>query len=1503
MFLVNFLGKPRQLPYDTIYTQDVFDFILKDEPSKKKNFSLIYNSIFLNKKSEAFLIDIGYDPHERLELINIKQKKIFFSLNHYNYLYAIDIKYNFTCFDAQSYFAKEFFTVPQNIFIKHNDEIIPDDSYLFKFENTEEDPFIIHVADGYHIYNVLLDKLFFICMKDGSKLIDLKSALSAYFRMNLQNISYKKEIKTLFSGSNLETINNADLLEISKKMQIFDFEYIEKDLGKPFKITVTIETCKEPIEIEYELYNDATIYTITCFLERDYHIDRGLFVAYSEDGSQLKSDFKIRFNYNTHLYFKKFKTLHVKINEKVNGLSIFTSIQDLKMTDKFENHNFGVIINNHFVHDSTGKLLLIECLNNYDDKDKMTKITLNYSKQSCHIRTFSELSHDKSQILKKYKFIVPDNMELEKVTNLYLHRPLDSIKIVKNDGFNYEFIESANRTVKYLFTDENNETKVCSVNLSGNDLRVMDLVAAVYKEIRQAFNFKKAKYDMFGVTIKNRHLRFFEKLSDVIYDKDNMIEIKGLFYQEGKTSKEIYVRDYINIDEPSQDSTLKGNYMKSYQYEMSLTSNDIIDRVFPDMKNRNENHRIFMEFMELKPTDMPTIFKQRFKYVILNSLKDKLTITVSNGTELKISFNLDKEQFEKAGSYISQIFKLNENQINFSYIFNSKETILPPFFNAAALPDGAEIKVSYNYEKKDQIFFLYEGKIVSVLVDHDETIKNIKSIVQKKLKIWNLSLDSFYFSFSNFILDKFDCKQYSTFKIPHKAVININKKKDIFPVHITTADGAFNEDIYFTKNESSEDIINHLKRQFDIDYRIELKQGDKSFGFQNLLENKSYNFNFNCKKAHLFFQGSLGDKEIAISEVVTVSNAIAFIKKKYVNEDISIFTYNDLKKCFEKVDYKKRLNELKKLLLVHKVIPDIQIMNFPVCVRHEECISECNRVRYLKNNYISKKILTLPQNIILTHQNGVVDDSRRLYDIVKDKLNIEYKYRVIDEDEKPNKISKMESDLLPPIIPIGLPPMKPLITPPIESKKNPSIGQNINQNRNSSKSMEIIFNQQLKRYESEPIKKPDESEIDKFKTQSVNISKKPKVSIKKFKPKISKVTNDDNDDNDNQQAPKEEENSNEKVEYFKCKFQIIEQHELTLELTDKSTVNDTMTLISNMKGKINPNNIFIFHDYAILKNDILIKDVRPDVNDALQVFILPQTLQASARNTQKPPEVKIYDSNFIKQLLENKIVIGHGGQSIVYKVNQIHDSVVDKDNFWAVKKIDFNNDNDNIKRFFREYLILKILDHPNIVKVYGVFLGNDEDIPCIVLEYCNSSLDESINKLTKIELIRIIYEICHAMKYVHEAKFIHRDLKPQNILLDANNHAKLGDFGIATLIEGSHSNVGTTIQYMAPEFAEDENNNYTEKIDVYSFGCILYFILSKRIPPNLNYLINEKMPKIPKDINKVSADLIYKCLSKSPEDRPSFNEIISYIKENGFNLIDGIDTEIPSLLNDLKDIL
>lgn len=202
-----------------------------------------------------------------------------------------------------------------------------------------------------------------------------------------------------------------------------------------------------------------------------------------------------------------------------------------------------------------------------------------------------------------------------------------------------------------------------------------------------------------------------------------------------------------------------------------------------------------------------------------------------------------------------------------------------------------------------------------------------------------------------------------------------------------------------------------------------------------------------------------------------------------------------------------------------------------------------------------------------------------------------------------------------------------------------------------------------------------------------------------------------------------------------------------------------------------------------------------------------------------------------------------------------------------------------------------------------MILGNDEDMPCIVLEYCNSSLEDSINKLTKIELIRIIYEICHAMKYVHEAKFIHRDLKPQNILLDANNHAKLCDFGIATLIEGSHSNVDVTFRYMAPEVVEDENNNYTEKIDVYSFGCILYFILSKGKHPNLYNLLNGKMPEIPKYINKVSADLIYKCLSKLPEDRPSFNEIISYIIENGFHLIDGIDNEIPVLLNDLKDIL
>lgn len=89
-----------------------------------------------------------------------------------------------------------------------------------------------------------------------------------------------------------------------------------------------------------------------------------------------------------------------------------------------------------------------------------------------------------------------------------------------------------------------------------------------------------------------------------------------------------------------------------------------------------------------------------------------------------------------------------------------------------------------------------------------------------------------------------------------------------------------------------------------------------------------------------------------------------------------------------------------------------------------------------------------------------------------------------------------------------------------------------------------------------------------------------------------------------------------------------------------------------------------------------------------------------------------------------------------------------------------------------EYELLNSINHPNIIKTYGFFLGDHENAPTIILEFCPWDLNNKINDLTDVQIVSIIYEITEAMKNIHARYIIHRDLKPQNILLDANCNVK-----------------------------------------------------------------------------------------------------------------------------------
>ncbi|OHT16208.1 hypothetical protein TRFO_13368 [Tritrichomonas foetus] len=233
--------------------------------------------------------------------------------------------------------------------------------------------------------------------------------------------------------------------------------------------------------------------------------------------------------------------------------------------------------------------------------------------------------------------------------------------------------------------------------------------------------------------------------------------------------------------------------------------------------------------------------------------------------------------------------------------------------------------------------------------------------------------------------------------------------------------------------------------------------------------------------------------------------------------------------------------------------------------------------------------------------------------------------------------------------------------------------------------------------------------------------------------------------------------------------------------------------------------------------------------------------------------------------------IGNGGSSDVYQVSN--------GNWYALKVLKIQeqseHDFDKVRRFMNEYEIICNIQHPNIIKTYGICYGDHDHPPSILLEYCPHNLKNCIQTLTNNEIKQIIIEIAEAMSYIHHCGLIHRDLKPENILLDSEKHVKICDFGISTLAEEhTHTIHIGTFAYMSPEqHCEDEH--YTNKVDVYAFGLILLFVLTHGSPPKISLIdvIKGKKIHLPASINQFYQKMILSCISLDPDDRPNFSEL------------------------------
>ncbi|PSL42202.1 serine/threonine-protein kinase [Planomicrobium soli] len=194
-------------------------------------------------------------------------------------------------------------------------------------------------------------------------------------------------------------------------------------------------------------------------------------------------------------------------------------------------------------------------------------------------------------------------------------------------------------------------------------------------------------------------------------------------------------------------------------------------------------------------------------------------------------------------------------------------------------------------------------------------------------------------------------------------------------------------------------------------------------------------------------------------------------------------------------------------------------------------------------------------------------------------------------------------------------------------------------------------------------------------------------------------------------------------------------------------------------------------------------------------------------------------------------LIGGGGMSNVYLA---HDMILDRDIAIKVLRYDFSNEEELRRRFQREALSTTSLAHPNIVNIFDV--GEDGSLHYLVMEYVpGKTLKEYIIENSPVapeRAVEIMKQLTSALAHAHHNQIVHRDIKPQNILMDEEGNVKISDFGIAMALSATSytqtNSVLGTVHYLSPEQARGGTAN--KKSDIYSLGIVMYELLTGKLP-------------------------------------------------------------------------
>ena len=252
------------------------------------------------------------------------------------------------------------------------------------------------------------------------------------------------------------------------------------------------------------------------------------------------------------------------------------------------------------------------------------------------------------------------------------------------------------------------------------------------------------------------------------------------------------------------------------------------------------------------------------------------------------------------------------------------------------------------------------------------------------------------------------------------------------------------------------------------------------------------------------------------------------------------------------------------------------------------------------------------------------------------------------------------------------------------------------------------------------------------------------------------------------------------------------------------------------------------------------------------------------------------NGTFIANRYEIVGQVGTGGMSDVYKAK---DHALGRYVAIKVLKSEFSEDTNFVSKFRTEAQSAAVLEHPNIVNIYDV--GSENGIHYIVMEYVEGitlkTYIEKKGQLTYKEALSIAIQVGRGIQAAHAKNIVHRDIKPQNIIISTDGKVKVTDFGIARAVSENtiHSDVMGSVHYASPEQAR--NGYVSNRSDIYSLGIVMYGMVTGRVPFDgdstvavaIQHLQDEMdppskyAPNLPISLEKI----IQKCTQKSPDRR------------------------------------